>query len=28
MVKHYDFDQINTMIDSYLLEKEEIKNGL
>jgi len=28
MVKHYDFDQINTMIDSYLLEKEEVKNGL
>ncbi|MFX1364574.1 MAG: FAD-dependent oxidoreductase [Promethearchaeota archaeon] len=28
MVKHYDFDQISTMIDSYLLEKEEIKNGL
>jgi len=28
MVKHYDFDQISTMIDSYLLEKEEVKNGL
>jgi heterodisulfide reductase subunit A len=27
MVKHYDFDQISTMIDSYLLEKEEVKNG-
>ncbi len=27
-VKHYDFDQISTMIDSYLLEKEEVKNGL
>jgi len=26
MVKHYDFDQISTMIDSYLLEKEEVKN--
>ncbi|MHA1242022.1 MAG: 4Fe-4S binding protein, partial [Promethearchaeota archaeon] len=24
-VKHYDFDQINAMIDSYLLEK--VKNG-
>ena len=24
-VKHYDFDQINTMIDSYLLEKIETK---
>ncbi|MFW9987512.1 MAG: FAD-dependent oxidoreductase [Candidatus Odinarchaeota archaeon] len=28
MVKHYDFNQISTMIDSYLLEKEEIKNDL
>jgi len=28
MVKHYDFDQISTMIDSYLLEKEKVKNGL
>jgi heterodisulfide reductase subunit A len=27
MVKHYDFDQISTMIDSYLLEKEEVENG-
>ncbi|MFX1430474.1 MAG: FAD-dependent oxidoreductase [Promethearchaeota archaeon] len=27
MVKHYDFDQISTMIDSYLLEKEGVKNG-
>jgi len=26
MVKHYDFDQISAMIDSYLLEKEEVKN--
>ncbi|MFX1480302.1 MAG: CoB--CoM heterodisulfide reductase iron-sulfur subunit A family protein, partial [Promethearchaeota archaeon] len=26
MVKHYDFDQISVMIDSYLLEKEEVKN--
>jgi len=26
MVKHYDFDQISAMIDSYLLEKEEIQN--
>jgi heterodisulfide reductase subunit A len=26
MVKHYDFNQISAMIDSYLLEKEEIKN--
>jgi len=25
MVKHYDFDQINAMIDTYLLEK--VKNG-
>ena len=25
-VKHYDFDQISAMIDSYLLEKEEVKN--
>jgi heterodisulfide reductase subunit A len=24
-VKHYDFNQINTMIDSYLLEKIETK---
>ncbi|MFX1309343.1 MAG: FAD-dependent oxidoreductase [Promethearchaeota archaeon] len=26
MVKHYDFDQISAMIDSYLLEKEEVEN--
>ncbi|MFX1488377.1 MAG: 4Fe-4S dicluster domain-containing protein, partial [Promethearchaeota archaeon] len=26
MVKHYDFDQISVMIDSYLLEKEEVQN--
>ncbi|MFX1327240.1 MAG: FAD-dependent oxidoreductase [Promethearchaeota archaeon] len=26
MVKNYDFDQISAMIDSYLLEKEEVKN--
>ena len=26
MVKHYDFDQISAMIDSYLLEKEDVKN--
>jgi heterodisulfide reductase subunit A len=26
MVKHYDYDQISAMIDSYLLEKEEVKN--
>ena len=26
MVKHYDFDQISAMIDSYLLEREEVKN--
>lgn len=26
MVKHYDFNQISAMIDSYLLEKEEVKN--
>jgi heterodisulfide reductase subunit A len=26
MVKHYDFDQISVMIDSYLLEREEVKN--
>jgi len=26
MVKHYDFDQISAMIDSYLLEKEEVQN--
>jgi heterodisulfide reductase subunit A len=25
-VKHYDYDQISAMIDSYLLEKEEVKN--
>jgi len=26
MVKHYDFDQISAMIDSYLLENEEVEN--
>ena len=26
IVKHYDFDQISAMIDSYLLEKEEVEN--
>jgi len=26
MVKHYDYDQISAMIDSYLLEEEEVKN--
>ncbi|MFX1571508.1 MAG: FAD-dependent oxidoreductase [Promethearchaeota archaeon] len=26
MVKHYDFNQISAMIDSYLLEKEKVKN--
>ena len=26
MVKHYDYDQISAMIDSYLFEREEAKN--
>ncbi|MBY8984126.1 MAG: CoB--CoM heterodisulfide reductase iron-sulfur subunit A family protein [Candidatus Lokiarchaeota archaeon] len=26
MVKHYDYDQISAMIDTYLLEEEEVKN--
>jgi heterodisulfide reductase subunit A len=26
MVKHYDYDQISAMIDTYLLEEKEVKN--
>jgi heterodisulfide reductase subunit A len=26
MVKHYDYDQISAMIDTYLLKEEEVKN--